>query len=191
MADRVPANWRHVYKALLLLDYMIKNGSEQVIQEARTHIMHIQQLDNFQASEEGKDTGYSGEWLRSTNCCPDCADPLQCVSVRRSSPSSSTTLAVSETSARRPCRTNRSSLPQSLRTAPATAAAVAAAVAATSMVAMETMVGRSCWRHAGTKRSTDHCRPVLRQAGHAWLQRQPRWKLRRLTSAIASTRSLR
>ena len=60
MADRNPANWRHVYKALLLLDYMIKNGSEQVIQEARTHIMHIQQLDNFQASEDGKDTGYSG-----------------------------------------------------------------------------------------------------------------------------------
>ena len=62
MADRNPVNWRHVYKALLLLDYMIKNGSDQVIQEARAHMMHIQQLDNFQASEEGKDTGYSGMW---------------------------------------------------------------------------------------------------------------------------------
>lgn len=54
--------WRHVYKALLLIDYLIKNGSEQVIRECRANVVHIQTLMEFQHIDENdKDVGLSGE----------------------------------------------------------------------------------------------------------------------------------
>eukprot|EP01112_Ceratiomyxa_fruticulosa_P016070 TRINITY_DN4821_c0_g1_i1.p1 TRINITY_DN4821_c0_g1~~TRINITY_DN4821_c0_g1_i1.p1 ORF type:complete len:673 (-),score=199.52 TRINITY_DN4821_c0_g1_i1:196-2214(-) len=53
--------WRHVYKSLLLLDYLIRNGSEQVIRECRNHIIEIQTLNEFTHidPETQKDTGLS------------------------------------------------------------------------------------------------------------------------------------
>ncbi|XP_063701874.1 epsin-2 isoform X2 [Culicoides brevitarsis] len=50
-------NWRHVYKALLLLEYLIKTGSEKVAQQCRENIYAIQTLKEFQYLEEGKDQG--------------------------------------------------------------------------------------------------------------------------------------
>jgi len=50
--------WRHVYKSLLLLEYIIKNGSEEAIREARDHIIEIQTLSEFQhIDENNKDVG--------------------------------------------------------------------------------------------------------------------------------------
>lgn len=50
-------NWRHVYKALILLDYLIKTGSEKVAQQCKENIFAIQTLRDFQYIEEGKDQG--------------------------------------------------------------------------------------------------------------------------------------
>lgn len=50
-------NWRHVYKALLLLEYLIKTGTEKVAQQCKENIYAIQTLRDFQYLEEGKDQG--------------------------------------------------------------------------------------------------------------------------------------
>lgn len=50
-------NWRHVYKALVLLDYLIKTGTEKVGQQCKENIFAIQTLKDFQHLEEGKDQG--------------------------------------------------------------------------------------------------------------------------------------
>ncbi|CAK6963096.1 epsin-3 isoform X5 [Scomber scombrus] len=51
-------NWRHVYKALTLVDYLIKTGSERVAQECRENIYTIQTLRDFQyIDRDGRDQG--------------------------------------------------------------------------------------------------------------------------------------
>lgn len=50
-------NWRHVYKALVLLEYLIKTGSEKVAQQCKENIFAIQTLKEFQYIEENKDQG--------------------------------------------------------------------------------------------------------------------------------------
>lgn len=51
-------NWRHVYKALTLLDYLIKTGSERVTQESRENMPIIQTLRDFQyIDRDGHDQG--------------------------------------------------------------------------------------------------------------------------------------
>jgi hypothetical protein len=51
-------NWRHVYKSLTLMDYLIKNGSKKVIQHCREGFCNLQMLKDFQHIDEaGKDQG--------------------------------------------------------------------------------------------------------------------------------------
>ncbi|XP_076823533.1 epsin-2-like isoform X2 [Clavelina lepadiformis] len=51
-------NWRHVYKALVLLDYLIKTGSERVAQQCKENIFAIQTLKDFQfIDRDVKDQG--------------------------------------------------------------------------------------------------------------------------------------
>ncbi|XKL68647.1 hypothetical protein PGB90_006416 [Kerria lacca] len=50
-------NWRHVYKALLLLEYLIKTGSDKVAQQCKENIYAIETLRDFQYFEDGKDPG--------------------------------------------------------------------------------------------------------------------------------------
>ncbi|XP_047215783.1 epsin-2-like [Girardinichthys multiradiatus] len=51
-------NWRHVYKALMLLDYLIKTGSERVALQCKENIFAIQTLKDFQyVDKDGKDQG--------------------------------------------------------------------------------------------------------------------------------------
>nr|CAD7399230.1 unnamed protein product [Timema cristinae] len=50
-------NWRHVYKALVLLEYLIKTGTEKVAQQCKENIFAIQTLKDFQYLEECKDQG--------------------------------------------------------------------------------------------------------------------------------------
>ncbi|CAN8030990.1 unnamed protein product [Ixodes persulcatus] len=50
-------NWRHVYKALVLLEYLIKTGSEKVGQQCKENIFAIQTLKDFQHTEDNKDQG--------------------------------------------------------------------------------------------------------------------------------------
>nr|XP_033783304.1 clathrin interactor 1 isoform X2 [Geotrypetes seraphini] len=51
-------NWRRVYKTLLLLAYLIRNGSERVVTSAREHIYDLRSLENYHfVDENGKDQG--------------------------------------------------------------------------------------------------------------------------------------
>ncbi|KAM9745047.1 epsin-3 isoform 1-T1 [Menidia menidia] len=51
-------NWRHVYKALTLLDYLVKTGSERVAKECRDNIYTVQTLRDFQyIDRDGRDQG--------------------------------------------------------------------------------------------------------------------------------------
>ncbi|CAI9117386.1 OLC1v1018772C1 [Oldenlandia corymbosa var. corymbosa] len=51
-------NWRHVYKALTVLEYMVAHGSERVIDEIREHAYQIQTLSDFQyIDSSGRDQG--------------------------------------------------------------------------------------------------------------------------------------
>ncbi|XP_034372956.1 ENTH domain-containing protein 1 [Arvicanthis niloticus] len=51
-------NWRHVYKSLALMDYLIKNGSRKVVQHCREGVCSLQMLKDFQHIDEaGKDQG--------------------------------------------------------------------------------------------------------------------------------------
>eukprot|EP01126_Amoeba_proteus_P017828 TRINITY_DN1876_c0_g1_i36.p1 TRINITY_DN1876_c0_g1~~TRINITY_DN1876_c0_g1_i36.p1 ORF type:complete len:421 (-),score=90.82 TRINITY_DN1876_c0_g1_i36:95-1357(-) len=53
-------NWRNVYKALLLLDYLLKNGSDKVIGETRSRLYELKMLTSFQyVDSTGVDRGLS------------------------------------------------------------------------------------------------------------------------------------
>jgi len=50
--------WRHVYKALLVIDYALKNGSPEVAEYCRHHIIEIQTLQRYQhIDEDNRDQG--------------------------------------------------------------------------------------------------------------------------------------
>lgn len=50
--------WRRTYKSLLLLNYLVRNGSERVVTSAREHIYDLRTLENFKYIDElGKDQG--------------------------------------------------------------------------------------------------------------------------------------
>ncbi|XP_048884728.1 LOW QUALITY PROTEIN: clathrin interactor 1-like [Brienomyrus brachyistius] len=51
-------SWRRVYKALLLLAYLIKNGSERVVTSTREHIYDLRSIESYHfVDENGKDQG--------------------------------------------------------------------------------------------------------------------------------------
>ncbi|KAJ7166333.1 hypothetical protein C8R43DRAFT_191063 [Mycena crocata] len=56
--EKEARQWRQIYKALQLLEYLIKNGSERVVDDARSHISTIKMLRNFHyIDDKGKDEG--------------------------------------------------------------------------------------------------------------------------------------
>lgn len=51
-------NWRRTYKSLLLLNYLVKNGSERVVTAAREHVYDLRSLENYTYVDDlGKDQG--------------------------------------------------------------------------------------------------------------------------------------
>ncbi|XP_046419417.1 telomere length regulation protein TEL2 homolog isoform X1 [Neodiprion fabricii] len=51
-------NWRRTYKSLLLLNYLVRNGSERVVTSSREHIYDLRSLENYTYIDEfGKDQG--------------------------------------------------------------------------------------------------------------------------------------
>ncbi|KAI3351918.1 hypothetical protein L3Q82_020747, partial [Scortum barcoo] len=51
-------NWRRVYKSLLLLAHLIRNGSERVVTSSREHLYDLRSLESYQfVDENGKDQG--------------------------------------------------------------------------------------------------------------------------------------
>lgn len=58
MLSENKANYRRVYKSLILLNYLLRNGSERVVTSAREHIYDLRTLENFSYIDEvGKDQG--------------------------------------------------------------------------------------------------------------------------------------
>ncbi|OWR51453.1 hypothetical protein KGM_200545 [Danaus plexippus plexippus] len=52
------AHWRRTYKCLLLLSYLVRNGSERVVTSAREHIYDLRSLENYSFVDDlGKDQG--------------------------------------------------------------------------------------------------------------------------------------
>jgi epsin len=51
-------NWRHVYKGLIVLDYLVAHGTERVIDDIREHAYQISTLADFQyIDSSGRDQG--------------------------------------------------------------------------------------------------------------------------------------
>ncbi|CAK9298851.1 unnamed protein product [Gordionus sp. m RMFG-2023] len=51
-------NWRRIYKALVLLAYLLRNGSERVVNSCREHLFDLKTLQNFSyIDESNKDQG--------------------------------------------------------------------------------------------------------------------------------------
>jgi epsin len=56
--EKEARQWRQIYKALQLLEYLIKHGSERVVDDARSHISTLKMLRNFHyIDDKGKDEG--------------------------------------------------------------------------------------------------------------------------------------
>lgn len=56
--EKEASQWRQIYKALQLLEYLIKHGSERVVDDARSHISMIKMLRNFHyIDDKAKDQG--------------------------------------------------------------------------------------------------------------------------------------
>ena len=52
-----------VFQSLLLLSYLLRNGSERVVTSARDHIYDMRQLEDYQhIDEHGRDQGINSEW---------------------------------------------------------------------------------------------------------------------------------
>ncbi|CAJ0636754.1 480_t:CDS:10 [Entrophospora sp. SA101] len=50
--------WRQIYKALQLLEYLVKHGSDRVVDDARAHMALLKIMKNFSyIDEKGKDQG--------------------------------------------------------------------------------------------------------------------------------------
>lgn len=59
-------NWRHVLKALKVMDYCLHEGSEMVVTWAKQNIFIIKTLREFQyIDEDGRDVGQNGGCLRA------------------------------------------------------------------------------------------------------------------------------
>ncbi|EJU02936.1 ENTH-domain-containing protein [Dacryopinax primogenitus] len=56
--EKEARQWRQIYKALQLLEYIVKHGSERVVDDARAHLATIKMLRNFHyIDDKGKDQG--------------------------------------------------------------------------------------------------------------------------------------
>ncbi|CAO3640083.1 unnamed protein product [Mucor hiemalis] len=56
--EKESKQWRQIYKALVLLEFLIKNGTERVVDDARSHVSMIKVLRNFYyIDDKGKDEG--------------------------------------------------------------------------------------------------------------------------------------
>ncbi|KAI9375014.1 hypothetical protein BJX61DRAFT_218415 [Aspergillus egyptiacus] len=56
--DKTAEEWRQIYKGLQLLEFLIKNGSERVVDDARSHLSLLRMLRQFHYIDpNGKDQG--------------------------------------------------------------------------------------------------------------------------------------
>ena len=71
-----PAKWRNVYKALTVLEFLVKRGSERCVSMARSELTpRLEDLEGFQyVSPEGRDQGVNVRHRQFPSCndraCP-------------------------------------------------------------------------------------------------------------------------
>lgn len=69
--EKEASEWRQIYKALQLLEYLVKNGSERVIDDARSHLSMIKILRSFHyIDEKAKDQGLNGSSFGRIDAVP-------------------------------------------------------------------------------------------------------------------------
>lgn len=57
MLSENKSNYRRIYKSLILLNYLLRNGSERVVTSAREHLYDLRTLESFTYIDElGKAT---------------------------------------------------------------------------------------------------------------------------------------
>ena len=69
--DAEGRQWRSVYKALSLLEHLIKNGTERVIENARDHMFKLRHLSSFSYHDGMADRGNGGGRLLLSELCFD------------------------------------------------------------------------------------------------------------------------
>merc|ERR1712157_646431 len=57
LENQRPAAWRVVFKSLILLEHLMKNGSEHCVDDARSHSHTLKSLYNFHYYEGSIDRG--------------------------------------------------------------------------------------------------------------------------------------
>ena len=68
-----PRHWRHSYKSLLLLDYMVRNGPERMVSELKSNGRVFSKLQQFQyIDSKNKDQGINvrNRWAAPRVCLP-------------------------------------------------------------------------------------------------------------------------
>ena len=56
-----PKEYRRIFKALNVMDYLIKNGAPRCVQDIKDDLFKIRQFTNFSFSENGQDHGQGGK----------------------------------------------------------------------------------------------------------------------------------
>jgi hypothetical protein len=99
-------------QALQLLEYLIKHGSERVVDDARSHLSTIKMLRSFHyIDEKGKDQGINGNFnLPPVDLFPDYITPSQCEIAQKSWSNFSPTSTRFARNAKRPKPTDPSML---------------------------------------------------------------------------------
>ena len=100
-------------QALQLLEYLIKHGSERVVDDARSHLSTIKMLRSFHyIDEKGKDQGINGNISLPppVDLFPDCITPSQCEIAQKSWSNFSPTSTRFARNAKRPRPTDPSML---------------------------------------------------------------------------------
>lgn len=58
-----------MFQCLLLLAYLVRNGSERAVENARDHLFDLGSLENYTFTDEaGKDQGINGELIDTLQC---------------------------------------------------------------------------------------------------------------------------
>lgn len=55
--DEPPEKWRRIFKALSLLEYLLKYGTDRMAEDARQRLPRIRSLMDFRFNEDGKERG--------------------------------------------------------------------------------------------------------------------------------------
>eukprot|EP00657_Telonema_sp_P-1_P003037 TRINITY_DN17134_c0_g1_i1.p1 TRINITY_DN17134_c0_g1~~TRINITY_DN17134_c0_g1_i1.p1 ORF type:complete len:116 (-),score=35.23 TRINITY_DN17134_c0_g1_i1:31-378(-) len=62
-------DWRQVYKALNLLEYLTRSGSDRVVDECRDHMYQLRALQDFRYTDDsGSDQGINVRQKSKTLC---------------------------------------------------------------------------------------------------------------------------